>query len=94
MNNGAAQTVTARGINEDVSGLLALLRDWRGVSTGPCRDGSIPRPAHHHHNLGEMDNSGAVYFSSGIFTGPPIWQVAVSVSRADIFQVVFHLFRI
>lgn len=35
-----------------------------GVSTGPCRDGSIPRPAHHHR---ERDGSGAVLFFKRYF---------------------------
>ena len=61
MNNGAAQTVTAHGINEDVSRLLALLQGWR------CQGGSaldpavmaapLGLPAHCHHLLREMDGA-------------------------------------
>lgn len=82
MNNSAAQTVAAQGINEDVSRLLALLQGWRGRG-GSALDPAVMAaplglPAPLHHRLREMDGSGAVCFLSGIFAGPPVWQAASS----------------
>lgn len=79
LNNGAAQTVAARGIKEDVSGLLALLWGWRGGSAlDPAVMAASPDlPT----TTGKGMAQGLFYFLSGIFTGPPIWQVALSCAK-------------